>query len=412
MSKSTLTHLLLPGESAWEFWTLSASNEATLTSSHSVERASEIEKIPQGDLIFLFPVKAYTSLPLQVPTNDASLFEDLAATHAERIGIRTDPFAGQLNDIFPISESAEHSVFLSVILRNPQPEELPNKSPKAFDISPRSFEVEGNTLSLWRELGQWVFAFHQQGKLIYSQATSVIAPSPDSDLLREIRIALIQLTMQSIPIAPEKAIIWSSDPNLSTAFLAETLSIKAEVSPRPAPSVPHKISKLLPDDVRAARKQARKRRQIQIAVAAMLCLYLAGIAYLSYDLWKVRSNTNKILSQANALAPQSETYAKHIAKWDELAHCIDATHNTIDILNRIARCVPPNSGLRLRTADISATEIKLQGEAPQLQAVNQFSLNLKRNNELLAFQWQTPEPKQSSRGWELTFNGAVESATP
>jgi len=297
-------------------------------------------------------------------------------------------------------------------LRNPQPEDLPKKSPKAFDISPRSFEVEGNTLSLWRELGQWVFAFHQQGKLIYSQATSVIAPSPDADLLREIRIALIQLTMQSIPVTPDKAIIWSSDPNLSTAFLSETLTIKAQVSPRPAPTIPQQISKLLPADVRAARKQARKRRQIQIAIAALLFLYFAGIAYFSYDLWKVRSNTNEILTQANALAPQSETYAKHIAKWDELAHCIDASHNTIDILNRIARCIPPNSGLRLRTADISATEIKLQGEAPQPQAVNQFSLNLTKNNELLDFQWQTPEPKQSSRGWELIFTGTVESVTP
>ena len=104
-------------------------------------------------------------------------------------------------------------------------------------------------------------------------------------------------------------------------------------------------------------------------------------------------------------APDGEAYALHIAKWDELAHAIDLTNSPVDILKRIAACIPPNSGLRLKTAEISATEIKLIGEAPQLQAVNTFSLNLTKNNDLANFTWQTPEPNQSTRGWEFVFTG-------
>jgi hypothetical protein len=79
----------------------------------------------------------------------------------------------------------------------------------------------------------------------------------------------------------------------------------------------------------------------------------------------------------------------------------------VDILSRIAACIPASSGLRLKTAEISATEIKLIGEAPQLQAVNSFSLNLNKNNDLTQFDWQTPEPNQSTRGWEFVFSAEI-----
>ena len=79
----------------------------------------------------------------------------------------------------------------------------------------------------------------------------------------------------------------------------------------------------------------------------------------------------------------------------------------MDILSRVAACIPANSGLRLRTAEISATEIKLIGEAPQFQAVSTFSLNLDKNNDLAQFEWQTPEPNQTTRGWEFVYTGEV-----
>jgi hypothetical protein len=412
MSKANQTHLLLPGESDWEIWTVVPNGENTPLSSHPVARPSEIGKPPQGDLVFLFPVKSLTALPLHVPTGDASLFEDLAATHAERAGFRSDPFAGQLTDIFPLFTKPDESVFLSVVLRAPQTADLPPKSPKAFDISPRAFPLEGNTLALWRELGHWVFAIHQEGKLLYCQATSVSAPSPDAALIREIRIAIAQLSMQGVRAEPSRAVVWSSDPGTDTAPLSRSLSLQVEIAPRPAPVLPEPISKLLPADVRAARRAARKRQNTILAVAALAVIYLGTAGYLGYGLWKTRSTTEKLLVQVNAVAPEGEAYALHIAKWDELEYGIDLNYNTIDILHRVARSIPPNSGLRLTTADIRANEILVIGEAPLPAAVNQFSLNLDNNNDLAAFEWQTPAPRQSARGWQFTYTGTIPGTTP
>lgn len=412
MSKANYTHLLLPGESDWEIWTVAPQGTSTLLSNHPVARPSEIGKPPQGDLVFLFPVKSLTALPLHAPTGDASLLEQLAETHAERAGFRPDPFAGQLSDIFPLFTKSNESLFLNVILRAPQSADLPPKSPKAFDISPRAFPVEGNTLALWRELGQWVFAIHREGKLLYCQATSISTPSPDPALIREIRIAIAQLSMQGIREAPSRAIVWSSDPHTDTALLSRSLSLQTELAPRPAPVLPTPLSKLLPADVRAARRAARKRQNTILAAAALAIIYLGTAGYLGFQLWKTQSTTDKLLAQVNAIAPQGEAYALHIAKWDELEYGIDLNHNTVDILSRIARSIPPNSGLRLTTADISANEIRLVGEAPLPAAVNQFSLNLNNNNDLVTFEWETPAPKQTSRGWQFNFTGTTPTATP
>ena len=412
MAKNTNKFLLLPGEAEWEIWTLASDGTTTLESSHPVLTASEITKFPSGDLIHLFPVKELTALPMHVPSGDSTLFPDLAETHAERLGFRPDPLAGQLTDIFPVFINSESSTFLNVILRNPQEGSLPTRSPKAFDISPRAFPVTGNSLTLWRELGSWVFAIHREGKPIYCQATASKGPSPDSSLIREIRIAIAQLSMQGIDASPSRATVWSSDPETQTQAISTGLSLQTDLIPRPAPTLPDPLSNLLPEDVRAARRDAQKKRTLTLAIAAVALLYLGTIGYLAYGLWQSNSEAKKLNAEIDRVAPEIAVFEQHISKWDELAYALDPEYSTVGILNRVAKSIPRNSGLRLRTAEVSPTEVRLIGEAPQPDAVNQFSLNLNNSNDLFSYEWETPAPKQSSRGWEFVFTGATPVVAP
>jgi hypothetical protein len=412
MAKSHLTYLLIPGETEWEIWMIAPNQPATLHASHPVRHPSEITNLPAGDLIFFFPVQAFTALPLRVQTGDSSLFSDLAATHAERVGLRPDPLAGQLTDIFPISTSAEESTLLNIVLRNPTAEALPSKSPKAFDLSARAFPSSGNSLSLWRELNQWVFAIHHEGKLLYSQSTASTGASPDANLIREIRIAIAQLSMQGIEIKPDKAIVWSNDSQTQTSELAKALTIRVELSPKPAPSLPDILSLLLPADVRAARRAARRRQNTIFAIAAVALFYIGAIGYFGFDLWKTHSTTRKTKELAAAIAPARESFALHIEKWDELEYGISREYNTVDILHRIQKCIPLNTGLRLKTAEISATNIRLIGEAPEPQAVTRFASNLKKSNELLNYEWSPGPPQQTPVGWEFTHTANLPQTTP
>ncbi len=410
MSKTTEQALLVPGESGWEIWTRQGDGEFTLHSAGVTARAGEITNIPAAELTMLFPVKSLTSVPMRVTSDDDALFPDLAALHAERLGLRPDPMAGQLTDVFVVARDEENTALLSVFLRSPEEGELPRRGPKGFDISARAWPVAGDALVIWMEFGRWVFAIFHQGKLAYCQATAVDAAEPDASLAREIRLSLMQLDMQGLHFEPSRLIVWSSSDSINPEALQALFRLPVEFSPRPAPVLPDPLSKLLPADVRAARKQALRRRNITIGAAAIILAYLGMIGWFGYGLWQTSSQGRKLLAEAEQVAPEGEAYALHIAKWDELAQAIELTHSPVDILQRIASCIPPNSGLRLKSAEISATEIKLQGEAPQFQASQSFSLSLSKNNELTQFKWELPQAEQSTLGWKFNYNALVPTA--
>jgi len=409
VSKSNEHVLLVPGESGWEIWTRQGDGAFSLHSESGATQAGEITDIPSGELTMFFPVKSLTAVPMRVTSEDDALFPDLAALHAERLGIRPDPMAGQLSDVFVVARDGENTALLSVFLRSPVDGELPHRGPKGFDISARAFPMAGESLTIWKEFGRWVFAVSHQGKLVYCQATAVDAAQPDAALAREIRLSLMQLAMQGLNFQPPRIIVWSGAENIDTSELKAVFNVRIEQSPRPAPVLPDPLSKLLPADVRAARRAAQRRRNLTAVVSAAALVYLGVIGWLGYGLWQGASETRGLLTQAAQVAPEGEAYALHIAKWDELAPAIELAQSPVDILHRIATCIPPNSGLRLKTAEINAMEVKLTGEAPQFQAVKTFSLNLSKNNELARFIWETPEPNQSTRGWEFVFSAEIPS---
>jgi hypothetical protein len=410
VSKSTENILLVPGEAGWEIWSSPSKSEYSLHSATNIELAGDLTDLPPGDLVLLFPVKSITALPLRVASHDEALFPDLAALHAERLGLRPDPMAGQLTDIFVMGREGENTGLLSVLLRVPSDGELPSRGPKGFDVSPRAFPLAGESVAVWKEFGRWVFAISHQGNLAYCQATSVTAGSPDGSLAREIRLALMQLSMQGLDLTPSRIVVWSSISEISVDALSAAFRIPIEFSPRPAPVSPSPLSKLLPADVRSARRAADKKQNIMLAIAAVVLLYIGVIGWFGYGLWRDTQEIQKLVAQAEAAAPDSAAYLLHIGKWDELSNVIDLTNSPVDILKRVADCIPPNSSLRLKTADISASGVKLQGEAPLLQSVNAFSLKLVKNTDLSQFVWQTPEPNQSKLGWEFVFTAQLRTA--
>ncbi len=407
MSKTLEHALLIPGEAGWETWTRQGDEPFAKVAESETSRAGDLTNFPAGDITLCFPARMVTALPVKVATDDESLFPDLVTLHAERLGLRTDPLAGQLSDWFVIAKGEESASLLSVFLKVPGEGDLPAKGPKGFDISSRVYPVEGSRIAVWVEFGRWVFAFFQEGHLVYSQSTGVESASLDAALARDIQLTGMQLAMQGMDVNPSSVVVWTSAAGVETSEFSKVLGLPCEVDPRPVPILPQPLSRLLPADVRAARRAAQQKRNLITGIAAGVLGYLGLIGWLVFGLWSDNAETKRLLDAANQAAPDAEEYTAHIAKWDELTHAIDLAHSPVDILKRIADSIPPNSGLRLKTADISASEIKLMGEAQTLEAVNSFSLRLSKNNELMAFVWQTPEPSQSTRGWEFVFTAEV-----
>ena len=207
-------------------------------------------------------------------------------------------------------------------------------------------------------------------------------------------------------LTPAHVLLWTASEQTSPGALAGAFGVPVLVSPRPAPVLPDPRSKLLPADVRAARRSALRRRNIVLSVAAVAIAYLGLIGFFSFKLWKVHTHTALLHRQAKAAAPDALAFKTHLAKWEELRRAVDLSQAPVDILYRISRCIPPNSSLRLKTAEVTASEITLTGEAQQQAAVGQFSLALRKSNDLVGLIWQTPEASKSTRGWEFVYTAA------
>lgn len=405
MSKPSNKILLVPGTAGWEIWTGQADSGFALHEATNITRAGDLSTLPAGDVSLLFPVKSITAVPLKVTTEDEALFPELAAMHAERLGLRPDPMAGQLTDTFVIAREGESTALLAIHLRPPADGELPTRSPKEFDVSARAFPTTGECLTIWQEFGRWVFAFHHQGKTVYCQATSVSTPDPGDELVREIRLAQIQLSLQGMELEPTTIHVWSADAPDTTA-ISSAFRCRIHADPRPAPVLPSPRSRLLPADVRAARRAAQKRRTIIATAAAIALAYLGVIGYFAQGLWKTSQQTKQYLQRANQLAPDAADYQTFLGRWDELSRAVDTQYSPIETLYLIHKCIPKTGGLRLKSAEITADEITLVGEAQQQSAVSNFSLALTRSKDLSRYKWQVPAASQSKGGWEFTYNAA------
>jgi hypothetical protein len=416
LSKQQETTLLVPGARGWEIWKQSSAGGFALQSADGPARASDLSGLPGGNLAMLFPVRGMHALPFKASSADESLFEDLAGMHAERLGVRADPMAGQLSDTFVVSKEGDSATLLCVVLKSPGDGDLPPRSPKEFDISARAFPVYGEAIAAWVEFGRWVFAFFRDGKLLYSQATSSSGPAPDAACLREIQLALGQLSIQGLPLKPQAIHVWSPEGDAGSAgSLASGIGIPAKVSPRPEPVLPDPRSKLLPADVRAARRAQVAHQQKMAAIAAVIVAYLGIAGWFGYGIWRDQQKIKAYKAEAASIMPPelSKAVAEHKVLWGELEPVVNFNLAPVEIMSRVAKAIPPNSGLRLKTAEINAGQIKLVGEAPQAAPVNTFSLNLSRESGNLGeYDWDTPPPSNSAKGWDFVFTGTLPDSKP
>jgi hypothetical protein len=406
VSKQSENVLLIPGESGWEIWTGTPATGFTLQTAGETSRAGDVTGLPAGDLTLLFPVKSFTAVPLRVTSHDEALFGDLAAMHAERLGLRPDPMAGQLADTFEVLRDDEGTTLLSVVLRTPGEGEMPVRGPKEFDLSARAISYQGDSLVVWKEFDRWVFALSKAGKLAYCQATSIGAPEPDESLVREIRLALVQLSLQGVAVQPSRVMLYASGTPSPSALMS--LGVPVEVHPRRAPVLPDPRSKLLPADVRAARHAARRKQQVVLGVAAVALVYLGGAGWFGFTVWKDAREAKRLRDLAKKVAPEGEAYAAHVAKWDELGPVVDSGKSPVEMLYRAARAIPKNQGVRLKTAEVSSDGvIKLIGSADQPGPVLAYSLALTKSDLLAGYTWEAPPPNQTNKGAEFIYTGTA-----
>ena len=399
---------LLPGAAGWEIWSGQPAGPFSLVEATSAAAAGDIGSLPAGDVVMFFPARAVTTVPFRAPTADTAMFGDLAALHLERLGLRSDSLAGQLVDTFVVTEREEGADLTAVVLRPPAEGDLPKRGPKEFDVSARAYPLPREGVAMWREFGRWVFALSLGGRMVYTQATTCGAESPDVTVVSDIRLALTQLALQGLRIEAAEVLIWHDGREAPSGAAVEAgFQRNVRVTARPTPVLPVPRSRLLPEDVRAARRVRARKRQRLLLVAAVVLVYAGLAGWLGYGLWRDNQETTRLQTAAKNVGPKAVAYESHRSRWEELGPVVDSSQWPVELLYRVASQLPLTGTVRLKVADITTKEIKLTGESAESAPISQFSLALSRSDLLRDFKWQNPPQEQTNKGiWTFNFSAS------
>ena len=413
MSKKTDSILLLPGPDGWELWQGNHEQGFSQILEGGPKSASALEGIPSGTLLMGFPIREALAVPFKVQTEDESMFEDLAAMQLEKIGVRPDADSGQLTDVFPAGHAEGETNLLSVVLASPEEGTMPPRAPSQFDISARFFPMTDNTVTLWCELGRWVFAVMSGGYLTYFQ--SLPGTKVTADAVRDVRLALNQLRLQGVNLNIEKAIVWTTDHTGDLGDermrdFAQALGVEVLTSPKPSPVPPRPFSKLVPADVRAEQRKRAGRIKRNLAIATILLVYLGLVSYFGMQYWNVNKALKKQASELEAVRLKHGDIGIFNDEWEQLAPVVDSPRWPMNVLFRSASLIPLRQDLRFKLFEAKMGHVTIRGEAADIKQTSAYASKLRRG--LSDFKWVLPpaEPDAKTNRWKFNYEGTLEGS--
>ena len=424
--KGDLT-LLIPGANGWEIWNGSPVEGLSRHSESEQYRALDVSGLPAGPIQMALPVRQLVALPFRAQTTDLALIDDLAEMHLERNGVRPSLDGGQLTDHFVYATDEEETSLSAVVLSPPREGDLPKRSPKAFDLSPRCLSLPAGKVAVWKELGRWVFGIGHGDKVLYFQCLP--GERLDDRAGKDVRLAMTQLQLQGLlPEKPGEAVLWTNGgtgdarPEEIESF-ARGLGLEVQSSPKPSPVWPTPPSKLLPEDVRAERMEKASKRNRMIAIAALVLVYIGVTGYFFLDIKKAEKEANLAERKVTELSGGTTQLMALQDKWFELAPVVESDFYPYEVYHRVAECPPNKPERKVRLTQVTiynqpkfvegeglsmSREIFVSGEAADTNDIAKFAIALKKSEELQKYEW-TIEPESQTRtgAWGFRYSAKV-----
>ena len=416
MSSKTDNTLLLPGARGWELWVGAPEKGFTCQLRSDVNKASELDKITSQRLVMGFPIREVLAVPFHVQTSDETMFADLAEMHLEKSNIRPEEGAGVLSDVFVANLGAADAQLLSVILSAPESDTMPAASPTGFDVSARFFPFEANSVTLWRELGRWGFAVtgSSAGQLSYFQSLSNL--SLGEDAIRDVKLALMQLSMQGVNLQVNRVVLWLDGDELDPSeadvqTFRDHMEVEVTAVKKPNPSMPAELSALVPANVRAERRKQADKLKLNTCMGIAAILLIAAIAYFAYSFFTLKSD---IADQQKVLEDVKMRHAGvdfFKSDWEQLAPVVDSKRWPLLLLERCTKLIPTGKDVRFNIFDANRDQITIRGEAAELPLANDFAEKLEKS--LSDYDWAipSPSPKAKTTRWEFTYVGTLKGDT-
>lgn len=384
--------LFRPAAAGWQKWEM---DEAGVWSMAG-EAPALADLRPEATGLVAVPVRRAFSLSLWVPADDPSVFGDLVFTQLELRGL-----AGRTREATSFAwhevarEGNEALLHVVVLPANLAPQYW-HGDVTAYAASPSCLPLAPDTVSVWQEEGGWVAAVTRGPHLFHFQPLAEESLSPE--MAFEIWLMLEPLEAGRMATGSPRVIVYHQEdvaPDLSAWAGARAFAVRVEKFP--APVLPAEGGGCVPLPVRElqrAKEVRARRRKIALAAAAVYFLLVLALAANTLWLWWRSESLRASIARE---APDVEAVRSAMQRWDAIEPALYPPGYPLEILYQAARLLPKD-GVRLTLFQMNLDRVVLTGEASTLQAAQRFQEDVRKNQELSAFDWTMENPRPLPTG--------------
>ena len=395
--------ICFPGEESWELWQQKG-GIFELVETAEFEEGS-IAKPFKSATHFAFPLVSAFAVPVWASSEDKAVVQGVVEMHLEGLGVKPGTPVGQLVDHRVALRRDGRSLVLATVLSEGYELSLPRQNPDHFDVSARFLVLPSNHVTVWRELGRLVVAVTRDDSIVHFQALS--AEQIDEEAVREIKCLMLQLSTEGVVESPAGLMLWIEGVEEEVVELAHReLGIRVLRDLRPSPVLPEKASQLLPAVVAIQRQAAERRRQIRNVVLAVAAVWALVMGWFVFGYFQEKKKADELARVMQKKRPEAEWIPAFETRYNQLRKAIEVPRFPVELYYRVHSKLIPY--VRLTSFSIENDTLRLQGEARNSTAANQFGGKLFKAEDLAPYNldWES-RPKNNAKRKDGTVEFAI-----
>ncbi len=362
---------------------------------NEISRSSDLRDLigHRSDVVIGYPAEKVTTFPVLLPDTEESLHDSMIYSQLEKRGLLTGSEGELLYDYEIVDRGSEGNTFAVSVVSGVSNELI---DPYAAGYAPAAalHSVPGNACLLWKEQGRLVLAIYKENEPVHLQVLSG-GDRLGATIAGEINLILMGLRGDSCTedSMPETLVLKVDDSSAEERESFEgALNLRVQVTSASCVS-PGRISdRLLPAAVTKARRKRKAKSRNSVILAVLFIAYAVGLSVMIIKSRNTAAEISSLKRQIDIVEPDVARVQQVDQRWRNLEPAFEKSWFPVVQLSRITSALP-GSGVVIREYRTSGRNIRLRGQARDVQLANRLLEDLQAMEEFEAYDWSMPNPR-------------------
>ena len=362
---------------------------------NETSRSSDLRDLigHRSDVVIGYPAEKVTTFPVVLPDTEESLYDSMIYSQLEKRGLLTGSEGEVLYDYEIVDRGSEGNTFAVSVVSDVSNELV---DPNAAGYAPAAalHSVPENSCLLWKERGRLVLAIYKGNEPVHLQVLSG-GDRLGAGIAGEINLILMGLRGDPCmdDSKPEALVLKVDDSSAEEReSFEEALNLRVQATSTSCVS-PGRISdRLLPAAVTKARRKRKAKSRNSVILAVLFVAYAVGLSAMIIKSRNTAAEISSLKRQIGIVEPDVAWVQQVDQRWRNLEPAFEKSWFPVVQLSRLTSALP-GSGVVIREYRTSGRNIRVRGQARDVQLANRLLEDLQAMEEFKAYDWSMPNPK-------------------